>query len=73
VEDACGGLPAGAGAELFEPFVQRGADRSGLGLGLAIARQAIEAHGGTVELRNRPGHGCVFTVRLPAAHRDRGT
>ena len=51
VEDACGGLPDGASTELFEPFVQRGTDRSGLGLGLAIVRQAVEAHGGTVAVR----------------------
>lgn len=69
VEDACGGLPDGASSELFEPFVQRGADRSGLGLGLAIVRQAVEAHGGTVAVRNLPGRGCVFTLRLPTAPR----
>jgi signal transduction histidine kinase len=66
VEDACGGLPVESTSELFEPFVQRGADRTGLGLGLAIVRQAIEAHHGTVEVRNLPGRGCVFTARLPA-------
>ena len=66
VEDACGGLPPEIGPDLFEPFVQRGADRSGLGLGLAIVRQAVDVHRGKVELRDRPGHGCLFTVRLPA-------
>ena len=66
IEDACGGLPPDVGPDLFEPFVQRASDRTGLGLGLAIVRQAIEAHRGTVELRDRPGCGCVFTVRLPA-------
>jgi signal transduction histidine kinase len=65
VEDACGGLPPGTGPEVFEPFVQRGDDRTGLGLGLAIVHQAVAAHGGTVELRNLPGTGCVFTIRLP--------
>src|SRR5262245_6745120 len=66
VEDSCGGLPADLGPDLFEPFVQRAPDRTGLGLGLAIVRQAIDAHHGSVELRNRPGQGCVFTIRLPA-------
>ncbi len=66
VEDGCGGLPPDVGPDLFEPFVQRAADRTGLGLGLAIVRQAIEAHRGHVELRDRPGCGCVFTVRVPA-------
>ena len=64
-EDACGGLPDGATEDLFQPYVQRGKDRSGLGLGLAIVKQAIEAHAGTVELTNRPGAGCRFRLRLP--------
>ena len=64
-EDTCGGLPAGATEDLFQPYVQRGRDRTGLGLGLAIVKQAIEAHAGTVELTNRPGAGCRFRVRVP--------
>jgi signal transduction histidine kinase len=72
VEDSCGGLPDGTAAELFEPFVQRGADRSGLGLGLAIVRQAVEAHGGQVDVRNLPGRGCVFSARLPISRRVGG-
>jgi signal transduction histidine kinase len=65
VEDRCGGLPEGNPAELFEPFVQRSENRSGFGLGLAIVRQAMEAHGGTVTVRNLPGRGCVFSLELP--------
>ena len=64
-EDGCGGLPEGETEDLFQPYVQRGKDRSGLGLGLAIVKQAIEAHAGRVELTNRPGDGCRFRVRLP--------
>jgi len=65
VEDGCGGLPEGNAAELFEPFVQRGENRTGFGLGLAIVKQALEAHGGTVSVRNLPGRGCVFSLHLP--------
>jgi signal transduction histidine kinase len=65
VEDGCGGLPEGSEAQLFEPFVQRGDDRTGFGLGLAIVKQALEAHGGRVSVRNLPGKGCVFALDLP--------
>jgi signal transduction histidine kinase len=65
VEDHCGGLPPGAVEEMFLPFKQRGADRSGLGLGLAICQRAVEANGGIVCVRDLPGSGCVFTVDLP--------
>ncbi len=65
VEDECGGLPLGREAELFRPFEQRGADRSGLGLGLYISRKSVEADGGELSVRDRPGMGCVFTIDLP--------
>ena len=66
IEDECGGLPADT-ANLFRPFDQRGADRSGLGLGLAYSRWAVEANRGLIGARTIPGRGCVFTVDLPRA------
>jgi len=65
VADGCGGLPPGRADELFIPLVQRGTDRRGFGLGLAIALQAAEAHQGTVRVKDRPGTGCVFILDLP--------
>ncbi|HEY6475643.1 MAG TPA: HAMP domain-containing sensor histidine kinase [Polyangia bacterium] len=65
VEDECGGLPDGKSEELFTPFVQRGADRSGFGLGLAIAKDAVQAHQGNVQVSNLPGKGCVFMLTFP--------
>ena len=65
INDECGGLPPGKIEDLFRMFEQRGADRSGLGLGLAISRQGIEESGGTIDVRDIPGKGCAFTVRLP--------
>ena len=65
IEDRCGGLPQGNPEELFKPFVQRGSDRTGFGLGLAIVEQSIEAHGGRVTARSLPGKGCVFSLELP--------
>lgn len=67
VEDECGGI--GDGVEVvFKPFAgRRKADRTGLGLGLSIARKAVIAHGGDINVRNRPGKGCVFVIALPLA------
>ncbi|HTM00664.1 MAG TPA: HAMP domain-containing sensor histidine kinase [Candidatus Omnitrophota bacterium] len=71
VEDECGGLPPGGAEALFRPFEQRGADRAGLGLGLAISRQAIARHGGTITVRDMPGRGCVFVVEIPQSFGSR--
>jgi len=65
VSDNCGGLPDGAAASIFQPFMQVGDDKSGLGLGLSIARRNIEADGGLLSVRDVPGSGCVFTIELP--------
>ena len=65
VSDQCGGLPHDAAESMFRPFTQSGEDRSGLGLGLSIARRSVEADGGTLSVRNVPGTGCVFTIELP--------
>jgi signal transduction histidine kinase len=65
VQDECGGLPRGDVNELFRPFEQRSADRTGIGLGLAFSRWGAEANEGRICARNLPGRGCVFTVDLP--------
>lgn len=65
VKDHCGGLPHGTVERLFTPFAQRSTDKTGLGLGLSIARHNVELDGGTLTVRNLPGSGCVFTISLP--------
>lgn len=65
VKDHCGGLPSGNPEKLFTPFSQRSGDRTGVGLGLSIARKSVEADGGTLSVQDRPGTGCVFTISLP--------
>jgi signal transduction histidine kinase len=50
---------------MFTPFTQRSTDRSGLGLGLSIARRNVEADGGTLTVKDNPGAGCVLTMNLP--------
>jgi signal transduction histidine kinase len=65
VVDECGGLPPGNPEELFGRFQQRGRNRTGLGLGLWISRRSVEANGGEIHVRDKPGVGCVFTIDLP--------
>ena len=64
VADHCGGLPPGLVEKMFRPFSQGSFDRSGLGLGLSIARRTVESEGGTLTVRDVPGTGCVFTMSL---------
>src|SRR5450830_741936 len=65
VGDHCGGLRQGDAERLFVPFSQRGDDRTGIGLGLSIARQYVEADEGTLNVRNVTGTGCVFSINMP--------
>jgi signal transduction histidine kinase len=73
VRDGCGGIAQDDLARVFDVGFRGEAARSpgssgsgGAGLGLAIARGIVEAHGGSVEVGNVPG-GCCFTVRLRCA------
>jgi len=65
VADHCGGLPLDGAARMFVPFLSHGGSSAGLGLGLSIARQSIEADRGTLTVRDVPGTGCVFTINMP--------
>lgn len=67
VVDECGGLPSGVAEKLMQPFEQHGDDRSGLGLGLFIARRGAAAHNGEIRVKDVPGRGCVFSLELPRA------
>jgi two-component system sensor histidine kinase KdpD len=61
------GLPKGAENRIFEKFFRAhgGANRRGIGLGLAICRTIVEGHGGTITAENRPGGGAIFHITLP--------
>lgn len=50
---------------VFERFFTTRGERQGTGLGLALTKAIIEAHGGTIEVRSPPGSGAEFTVQLP--------
>ncbi|HEY4909328.1 MAG TPA: ATP-binding protein, partial [Methylomirabilota bacterium] len=71
VRDTGIGIEPDAAARIFEPFVRldaaRGRDTGGTGLGLALVRAIVTAHGGTVEVESAPGAGSRFTIRLPLA------
>ncbi|WP_296402546.1 ATP-binding protein [Zoogloea sp.] len=63
------GVPADELESMFEPF-HRGSNTggaSGFGLGLAIARRAIDAHGGAIHALNREGGGLLVEITLPLA------
>jgi two-component system sensor histidine kinase KdpD len=69
VADRGPGLPPGAEKRVFEKFFraqpQGAPPRRGIGLGLAIGRGVVEAHGGVISAFNRPGGGAVFRFTLP--------
>ncbi|ESR24134.1 ATP-binding protein [Lutibaculum baratangense] len=70
VRDDGPGIPDGDVERMFEPFVRAESSRSretgGIGLGLAIARTIMRAHGGDIALANRAGGGLEATLTLPA-------
>lgn len=67
VSDRGPGLPAGTEKRVFEKFfrIRPAEARRGIGLGLAISRGIVEAHGGTITAADRPGGGAVFRFTLP--------
>jgi signal transduction histidine kinase len=64
VEDTGPGIAPEIRSKLFQPFVTAG-KRNGLGLGLALTRQAVLEHGGDMWVDSQPGHGARFSFRLP--------
>ncbi len=66
IADSGPGIPPEQLPYVFERFYQAGGVRSGVGLGLAIAKEIILAHGGKIEVNSNPGEGAEFTVTLPA-------
>lgn len=68
VADRGPGIPPGTEGRVFQKFFRAGPERTrrGIGLGLAIAKGIVEAHGGRVTAANRPGGGACFRITLPA-------
>jgi signal transduction histidine kinase len=71
VSDTGAGIPPEHLPRLFERFYRadpaRAREGGGTGIGLAIARSVVEAHGGQIRAESEPGHGSVFTFDLPSA------
>jgi len=67
VADSGPGISANHLPHVFERFYQVPGVRTGVGLGLTIAREIVLAHGGTIEVSSQPGEGARFTVNLPLA------
>ncbi|MFO0809149.1 MAG: HAMP domain-containing sensor histidine kinase [Gemmataceae bacterium] len=71
VVDTGSGIPAADQPRVFERFYRADAARSrasgGVGLGLAICKSVVEAHGGKIGFTSQPGRGATFTVALPRA------
>lgn len=65
VADNGPGIPDSILPRLFEPFATAGREK-GLGLGLAICKSFVEAHGGTLRAETQIGKGTTFFIRLPA-------
>jgi signal transduction histidine kinase len=70
VEDRGPGIPPDELPNVFKPFTRLSSDavagQRSIGLGLAIARRLVEAHGGTIDVRSKLGTGSLFTLHLPA-------
>ena len=68
VADRGPGVPESDLQTVFEPFFRSDSSvaTAGFGLGLAIARRAIEMHGGTIRVMNREGGGLCVAIALPA-------
>ncbi|GJE41643.1 PAS domain-containing sensor histidine kinase [Methylobacterium soli] len=65
VRDSGHGIADDRLARLFEPFFTT--KNEGMGMGLAICRSTVEAHGGRLTVQSRPGEGATFAFTLPVA------
>lgn len=76
VSDSGAGIPREELPHIFGDFYRGRAGRSdepGAGLGLAITRRILEAHGGTISAESTPGKGSMFVMTLPALRMDEET
>ncbi len=72
VQDCGRGIPEDVQARVFDPFFTTKPEGQGVGLGLAVVYGIVDAHGGTIELRSKPGEGTTARVILPLSVPDSG-
>jgi len=68
VADNGEGIPPENLARIFDPFFTTKSEGKGVGLGLAVSYGIIQAHGGDIEVKTKPGEGATFIVSLPLEH-----
>ncbi|HPO13650.1 MAG TPA: ATP-binding protein [Candidatus Hydrogenedentes bacterium] len=75
VSDTGTGIPKEYQSQIFEPFfrVPGQSGVTGAGLGLTIAKEIVEAHGGSIHVQSEEGAGCTFTFSLPRTDRTPNT
>lgn len=74
ISDNGPGIPATIRSRIFDPFFTTKPQDHGTGIGLAVSRGLVEAHGGTLELAPRqPDRGATFVMRLPVTEGEGGT
>ncbi|WP_010487993.1 KinB sensor domain-containing domain [Pseudomonas sp. S9] len=65
VQDDGDGVLFSQQSRIFEPFVQVGKRKGGVGLGLALCKEIVQLHGGHISLESKPGEGALFCINLP--------
>ena len=76
VTDSGVGIPSAEKESIFEPFRRSSSTRGaipGVGLGLAVARKILAAHGGSLHVESEPGRGSTFSVMVPVTRDASGS
>jgi two-component system NtrC family sensor kinase len=71
VTDSGEGISPANLAKIFDPFFTTKPEGKGVGLGLAVSYGIIEAHGGDIEVKSKPGEGATFQVSLPLVQSEK--
>ncbi len=70
VSDSGPGIPPDMQQRIFEPFFTTKPEGRGTGLGLAVCRQIVTEHGGSMGFRSAPGQGATFWIELPVSKKE---